>query len=73
FRGQRHIGGGRHAVRTGLWMSTLVAVQHNPVLKAFYQRLRTNGKPANVALTACAGKLLIHLNSLLKNPQLSPC
>ncbi|MCE0497037.1 MAG: IS110 family transposase, partial [Methylacidiphilales bacterium] len=46
FRGQRHIGGGRHAVRTGLWMSTLVAVQHNPVLKAFYQRLRTNGKPA---------------------------
>jgi transposase len=73
FRGQRRIGGGRHAVRTGLWMPTLVAIRHNPVLKAFYQRLRANGKPAKVALTACARKLLIYLNSLLKNPPLSPC
>jgi transposase len=73
FRGQRHIGGGRHAVRTGLWMPTLVAVQHNPILKALYQRLRANGKPAKVALTACARKLLIYLNSLLKNPHLSSC
>jgi len=73
FRGQRRIGGGRHAVRTGLWMPTLVAVRHNPVLKAFYQRLRANGKPAKVALTACARKLLIYLNSLLKNHQLCPC
>jgi transposase len=38
-RGQRHIAGGRPAVRTGLWMPTLVATQHNPILKAFYQRL----------------------------------
>jgi len=73
FRGQRHIRGGRHAVRTGLWMPTLVAVQHNPILKALYLRLRANGKPAKVALTACARKLLIYLNSLLKNPQLSSC
>jgi len=73
FRGQRHIGGGRHAVRTGLWMPTLVAVQHNPILKALYQRLRANGKPAKVALTACARKLLIYLNGLLKNPHLSSC
>jgi transposase len=73
FRGQRHIGGGRHAVRTGLWMPTLVAVQHNPILKALYQRLRSRGKPAKVALTACARKLLIYLNCLLKNPPLLPC
>jgi len=73
FRGQRHIGGGRQAVRTGLWMPTLVAVQHNPILKALYQRLRANGKPAKVALTACARKLLIYLNTLLKNPHLSSC
>jgi transposase len=73
FRGQRHIGGGRHAVRTGLWMSTLVAVRHNPILKAIYLRLRANGKPAKLALTACARKLLIYLNCLLKNPHLSPC
>ena len=60
-------------MRTGLWMPTLVAVQHNPILKAFYQRLRANGKPAKVALTACARKLLVYLNSLLKYPLLSSC
>jgi transposase len=73
FRGQRHAGGGRAAVRTGLWMPTLVAVRHNPVLKAHYQHLRAKGKPAKVALVACARKLLIYLNALLKSPQLSPC
>jgi transposase len=73
FRGQRHIGGGRHAVRTGLWMPTLVAIRHNPILKALYLRLRAKGKPAKVALTACARKLLLYLNYLLKNPHLSPC
>jgi transposase len=73
LRGQRHIAGGRPAVRTGLWMPTLVATQHNPILKAFYQRLRAKGKPAKVALTATAIKLLIHLNALLKNPTLLPC
>ena len=73
FRGQRRIGGGRHAVRTGLWMPTLVAIRHNPILKALYLRLRANGKPAKVALTACARKLLIYLNTLLKKPLLSSC
>lgn len=73
FRGQRHIAGGRPAVRTGLWMPTLVATQHNPILKAFYQRLRAKGKPAKVALIATARKLLIHLNSLLKSPALPSC
>jgi transposase len=73
FRGPRHIAGGRPAVRTGLWMPTLVATQHNPILKAFYQRLRAKGKPAKVALIATARKLLIYLNSLLKTPSLSPC
>ena len=73
FRGQRHAGGGRAAVRTGLWMPTLVAVRRNPVLKQRYRHLRDQGKPAKIALVACARKLLIHLNSLLKNPLLSPC
>lgn len=73
FRGHRHIAGGRPAVRTGLWMPTLVATQHNPILKAFYQRLRAKGKPAKVALTAAARKLLVYLNSLLKSSPLSPC
>jgi len=73
FRGQRHIAGGRPAVRTGLWMPTLVATQHNPILKAFYQRLRAKGKPAKVALTATARKMIVYLNGLLKSTSLSSC
>jgi transposase len=67
WRGQRHISGGRAQVRHALWMPTLVAVQHNPVLKAFYQRLRHAGKPAKVALTACLNKLLHLLNAMLRS------
>lgn len=73
FRGQRHISGGRPAVRTGLWMPTLVATRHNSTLRAFYQRLRAKGKPAKLALTASARKLLVYLNSILKTSPLSPC
>lgn len=67
WRGQRHISGGRPAVRHGLWMPTVVAVRHNPVLKVFYQRLRSAGKPAKVALTACLHKLLHLLNAMLRD------
>ena len=48
-------------------MSTLVAVQHNPVLKEFYQRLLQAGKPHKVALTASMRKLLTILNAMLKH------
>ncbi|MCR6657701.1 MAG: transposase [Opitutus sp.] len=69
FRGQRHIHGGRAAVRRVLYMAALTATVHNPILKAFYQRLRQHGKPAKLALTAVMRKLIILLNRLLKNPQ----
>ena len=52
FRGQRHIRGGRSQVRSVLYMSALVASRHKPILKAFYQRLLTAGKPKKLALTA---------------------
>lgn len=67
YRGQRHIHGGRIAARSALFMPALVASRHNPILKSFYNRLRHNGKPAKVALTATMRKLLIHLNSSLKS------
>jgi transposase len=67
WRGQRHISGGRAALRHALWMPTVVAVRHNPVLKRFYQRLRAAGKPAKVALTACLHKLLHLLNAMLRD------
>jgi transposase len=68
YRGQRHIHGGRAAVRRVLYMAALASIRHNPILKAFYQRLRLNGKPAKVALTAVMRKLTVLLNRLLKNP-----
>jgi transposase len=68
YRGQRHIAGGRAAVRRVLYMAALTACRRNPILTAFYKRLRNNGKPAKVALTAVMRKLIILLNRLLKNP-----
>jgi len=67
MRATRTIYGGRRPVRHGLYMAALVAARHNPILRAFYQRLRTAGKPAKVALTATMRKLLIVLNSALKS------
>jgi transposase len=68
MRGKRAIYGARRPVRHGLYMAALVAARHNPILRAFYQRLRAAGKPAKVALTATTmRKLLIVLNSALKS------
>ena len=67
FRGKRSVSGGRTAIRSVLYMAALAATRYNPVIKAFYHRLRAAGKPAKVALTACMRKLLIILNSMLRD------
>lgn len=64
----RHIAGGRSSVRCALYMATLSAVRHDRILKAFYTRLRANGKKPKVALVACMRKLVTLMNRLLKNP-----
>ena len=65
-RGERHIQGGRHKLRKLLFMPVLsAATQHNPVLKACYQRLIAKGKKAKVALIACMRKLIGILNTML--------
>ncbi len=66
LRGKRMIGGGRATVRRGLYMATLVATRHNPVIRAFYQQLLSRGKTKMTALTACMRKLLLILNAILK-------
>jgi transposase len=68
YRGQRHVMGGRSAVRRVLYMAAIAASQHNTILTTFYRRLRDNGKPAKVALTAVMRKLVVLLNRLLKDP-----
>jgi transposase len=67
LRGRRTCWGGRPAVRTVLYMAALTAARYNPVLRTFYQRLRAAGKPAKVALTAVARKLLVLLNAILRD------
>lgn len=67
MRGQRHIWGGRATVRGVLYMATLTAVRHNPVLREFYQRLVAAGKSKKVALVAAMRKLLTILNAIVKH------
>ena len=63
----RHIRGGRASARTALYMATVAAVTHNPLLRAFYRRLVAAGKAGQVALTACMRKLLTILNAILRD------
>lgn len=65
FKGQRKISGGRGTVRTALYMATLVAARHDPVIRAHYQQLKARGKPKKVALVACMRKRLNYLTAIL--------
>jgi transposase len=67
WRGRSFIAGGRTAVRTALFMGAMVAKQHNPVLKVFFDRLVRAGKPKMAALIAVARKLLTILNAILRD------
>ena len=67
MRGKRTVWGGRANVRATLYMAALVASKHNPVLKAFYQRLIADGKLKKVALTAVMRKLITILNAILSD------
>ena len=58
-KGKRMINGGRAHVRATLYMGAVVAMPHNPVIKAFYERLVEPGKSKKLALTACVHKMLI--------------
>jgi len=68
-RGQRTIWGGRREVRTVLYMATLAAIRSNPPIRDFYARLKANGKPSKVALTACMRRLLTILNAMVRDQQ----
>jgi len=70
-RGKRHIWGGRAHLRKLLYMCALHAIGKNRLLKEFYQRLKSAGKPSKVALTAVMRKLICLLNHMLKNPNFS--
>jgi transposase len=67
LRGHRMIWGGRTEVRQVLYMATVCAIRANPLIRAFYERLRANGKPAKVALVASMRKLLTILNAIVRD------
>ena len=67
YKGKRKIRGGRHKVRTVLFVSMLSAIQCHPTIKPMYQRLVAAGKPKKVAIVACMRKQLIILNTMVKN------
>jgi transposase len=67
YKGKQKIQGGRASVRNVLYMGTVAGIRSNPVLRSFYERLVAKGKPKKLALTACMRKLLVILNTMLKN------
>jgi transposase len=66
MRGKRTTWGGRKAVRSALYMATLVASRYNPVIRAHYHKLLAAGKAKKLALVACMRKLLIMLNAIIR-------
>jgi transposase len=65
YRGRRSIWGGRATVRAALYMATLVACRHNPIIRAYYQKLLAAGKLKKVALVACMRKMLVTTNAII--------
>lgn len=77
MRGRRSICGGRARIRTLLYMAATAAVRSNPVIRAFYQRLKSRGKPHKVAIVACMRKMLTILNAMVREstpwtPEIKP-
>lgn len=68
-QGKRRIFGGRAPVRSVLYMATLSATKHNPIIRRFYEQLLARGKEKKVALTACMRKLLVILNAMVRTHQ----
>ena len=67
YERKRYIRGGKHKVRTVLFMSMLSAIQCHPKLKPMYERMVAAGKTKKVALIACMRKQLFILNTMMKN------
>jgi transposase len=67
MRGRRSIYGGRTRIRTLLYMAATSAIRSNPIIRVFYERLKSRGKPHKVAMVACMRKMLTILNAMLRD------
>ena len=69
LKGKRRIRGGRAPIRTVLYMAMLSAIQHNPIIKRFYQNLVAQGKHKKVAIIACMRKMMTMVNAMVRDNQ----
>ncbi|KQM35746.1 transposase [Rhizobium sp. Root564] len=67
MRGKRTISGGRKPVRDALYIAALPAIRFDPKIKAFYAKLKANGKPGKVALVAVMRKMIVILNARMRD------
>ena len=67
YKGKQVIQGGRHQVRTVLFMAMMSAMQCNAKFKSTYERLVAAGKPKKVAIIACVRKMVVILNSMVRD------
>ena len=65
LKGVRRIWGGRAPVRHVLYMAA--TSQHNPVLKAFHDRLKAAGKEPKVVIVAVMRKMITTLNAMVRD------
>lgn len=70
WRGRARTRGGRRDLRAALHMNAVVAMTHNPDLRAFATTLQARGKPMPAILTAVLRKLLVLANALIANNRL---
>lgn len=66
-RGKRQVWGGRRTARNMLFMCAMVAIRFNPVIEQHYRKLTAKGKPHKVAIVACMRKLLVTINTMIRN------
>lgn len=67
YSGQRKIRGGRSQVRTVMYMAMMSGIQCNPIFKGKYQQMVADGKPKKVAIIACLRKMVVILNSMVRD------
>ena len=67
-QGKRMVFGGRSRVRRALYMPSVGATTSNPIFAEVYTRLKSNGKPGKVALTAVMRKMVVLANRIIGDP-----
>jgi len=67
YQGKRMIRGGRPKIRTAMYMAMMSAIQCNPKFKGIYHKMVEAGKPKKVAIIACIRKLIVIINSMVRD------